>query len=73
MDLLIKHGTWIIAPVGLVLSLVYLYAYPKIYPFLVARSLKEEDALGRAPQAVTPEVEPHPRPFEAPQPARSRA
>ena len=24
MDLLIKHGTWIIVPVGLVLSLVYL-------------------------------------------------
>ncbi len=50
MDLLIKHGTWIIVPIGLILSLVYLFAYPKIYPFLLARALEQEDAAKAAPR-----------------------
>ena len=47
MDLLIKHGTWIVVPIGLAVSLIYMHVYPKVYPFLVARSLDEQD--GRKP------------------------
>ncbi len=43
MDLLIKHGTWIIIPASLVLAFVYTHVYAKVYPFLIARSLSEED------------------------------
>jgi hypothetical protein len=43
MDLLIKHGTWIIVPAGLMLAFVCTHVYAKVYPFLIARSLNEED------------------------------
>lgn len=44
MDLLIEHGTWAIVPIGLALSFIYLHVFPKVYPFLVARRLDEEDS-----------------------------
>jgi hypothetical protein len=43
MDLLIKHGTWILVPIGLFLSFAYLHIFPKVYPFLLARRLDEQD------------------------------
>ncbi len=43
MDLLIKHGTWVIIPACLVLAFVYTHVYAKVYPFLIARSLTDED------------------------------
>lgn len=52
MDLLIKHGTWVIVPIGIALSFIYLIVAPKIYPFLAARSLAEEDALEQWKQAA---------------------
>ncbi len=50
MDLLIKHGTWIIIPAGLVLSFVCTHVYARVYPFLIAQSLSEEDLRERERQ-----------------------
>lgn len=47
MALLVKHGTWVIIPAGLALAFVYTHVYAKIYPFLVARSLAQEDVSRR--------------------------
>jgi hypothetical protein len=54
MDLLIKHGTWVIVPIGIALSFIYLIVAPKLYPFLAARSLAEEDALEQWKQVTSP-------------------
>lgn len=72
MDLLIKHGTWIIVPIGLILSFVYLAVYPKVYPFLLARFLKEEDALNDSPQFEASEAPARVGTYETPKAAQSR-
>ena len=56
MDLLIKHGTWVIVPIVLAVSFVYMHVYPKVYPFLVARSLAECDARQPAGQPRSEEI-----------------
>jgi hypothetical protein len=64
MDLLIKHGTWIIIPAGLLLSFVFTHVYAKVYPFLIARSLNEEDwreQKRRVPASTQPVPRPTPK------------
>lgn len=37
MDLLIKHGTWVIVPIGAAVAFVYLHVSAKVYPRRLAR------------------------------------
>ena len=48
MDLLIKHGTWVIVPVLLTVGYVYLHASGTVYPRLAGRKLGEEVRRKRA-------------------------
>ncbi len=56
MDMLIKHGTWMIVPGGLALALIYNHVYAKVFPHLIARSLTEEDRRRERPRLVLREV-----------------
>ncbi len=63
MDLLIKHGTWIIIPASLVLAFVCTHVYARVYPLVIARSLREEDWREQERRKLTSrQIVPRPKP-----------
>ncbi len=71
MDLLIKHGTWVIVLVVPVLIYVYLHVSMSMYAFRIARRLNEEDAGGELRKTVRVRTAVPARPIQRRAPATS--